>query len=157
IFRGASALVQGCERLVRGGPVLARLAVVGLARSPAVPSLAIAFIAVSIGLGAFALAYRATLLRGAADQAADRVPLAATITAGPDFTSPVQVASIARWRALAGGAVWPVRRTDASYVSGGSSVTVPALGVPAAVLPKMHGWRTSDGSAPRSTLRRRLV
>jgi hypothetical protein len=157
IFRGASALVQGGERLVRRGPVLARLAVVGLARSPAVPSLAIAFIAVSIGLGAFALAYRATLLRGAADQAADRVPLDATITAGPDFTRPVQVASSGRWRALAGGVVWPVRRTDASYVSGGSSVTVPALGVPAAALPTMHGWRTSDGSASMSTLRRRLV
>ena len=157
IFRAASVLLRGGERLARRGPVLTRLAFVGLARSPAAPSLAIAFISVSIGLGGFALAYRATLIRSAADQAANQVPLDATITAGPDFTTPLEVASPARWRALAGGSVSPVRRTEASYVSGGSSVTVPALGVPAAALTKLHGWRASDGSAPIGTLARRLV
>jgi hypothetical protein len=157
VFRGASALLRAGERVARRGPVPARLAFVGLARSPAAPSLAIAFIAVSIGLGAFALAYRATLVRSAADQAADQVPLDATVAAGPDFTTPLQAASSERWRALAGGDVWPVRRTDASYVSGGSSVTVPALGVPAAALQQIHGWRTSDGSASLAVLRRRLV
>jgi hypothetical protein len=157
IFRGASAVLQAGERVARHGPVLSRLAFVSLARSPATASLAIAFIAVSIGLGAFALAYRATLLRSAADQAADRVPLDATITAGADFTPPLQLASAARWHAITGGGVWPVRRTDASYLSGGGSVTVPALGVPAAALTHVHGWRPSDGSAPMPTLHRRLV
>jgi hypothetical protein len=157
VYRGASALLRAGERVARRGPVLARLAFVGLARSPAAPSLAIAFIAVSIGLGAFALSYRATLLRGAADQAADRVPLDATVSAGPDFTTPLEVATAARWRALAGGSVSPVRRTDASYVSGGSSVTVPALGVPASALTSIHGWRASDGSASVAALGRRLV
>jgi hypothetical protein len=157
IFRGAAALLQGGERVARRGPVLTRLAFVGLARSPAMPSLAIAFIAVSIGLGAFALAYRATLLRGAADQAANRVPLDATIAAGPHFTTPLELASAPRWDALARGRSWTVRRTDASYVSGGSSVTVPALGIPAAVLTRIHGWRASDGSAAMTALRSRLV
>ena len=71
-----------------------RLAFVGLARAPTGPSLAIAFIAVSTGLGGFALAYRATLLRSTADQAAARVPLDATVTAGVDFTPPLALAPI---------------------------------------------------------------
>jgi hypothetical protein len=147
VFRGGAIALRSGERLARRGPVMARLAFVGLARAPAAPSLAIAFIAVSIGLGAFALAYRATLVRSASDQAANGVPLDATVSAGPDFTAPLEVAPAARWEAIAQGSVSPVRRTDASYVSGGSSVTVPALGVPSAALARMHGWRSSDGGA----------
>jgi hypothetical protein len=156
VYRGAGLVLRGGERLARRGPVPARLALVGLARSPAAPSLAIAFIAVSTGLGGFALAYRATLLRGTADQAADRVPLDAIVSPGPDFVRPLQLAPVDRWRAIAGGAVVPVRRTEASYVSGGASVTVPALGVPASALGQLHGWRASDASAPLATLARRL-
>jgi hypothetical protein len=156
VFRGASQLMRAGERVARRGPVTTRLAFVGLARSPTGPALAIAFIAVSTGLGGFALAYRATLLRSTADQAAARVPLDATVTAGSDFTPPLALASLGRWRRLAGGAVFPVRRTDASYVSGGGSVTIPALGVPAAAVARMHGWRARDGSAPLATLARRI-
>ncbi len=157
VYRGAAAALRGGERLARRAPVLSRLALVGLARAPAAPSLAIAFIAVSIGLGGFALAYRATLLRGTADQAAARVPLDAIVAPGPDFTPPLQLVSLSRWRSLAGGTVLPVRRTDATYLNGGGTVTVPALGVPAAGLTLMHGWRASDGSAPLPALARRLV
>jgi hypothetical protein len=157
VFRGAAGLLRLSERLARRGPVMTRLALVGLARAPAMPALAIAFIAVSIGLGGFALSYRATLLRGTADQAADRVPLDAIIAPGGDFTRPLQLASLERWHQLTGGSVWPVRRTDASFVSGAASVTVPALGVPAGALERMHGWRASDGTAPLPVLARRLV
>jgi hypothetical protein len=157
VFRVAAAALRGGERLARRGPVLARLAFVGLARAPAAPALAIAFIAVSTGLGGFALAYRATLERGTADQAANQVPLDATVAAGSDFTTPLQVASLARWRALAGGPVMPVRRTEASFVDGGNSVVEPALGVPADALTRLHGWRSGDGSASMATLARRLV
>ena len=69
-FRAAAVVLQGAERMARSGPVLPRLALVNLARSPAVPALVIAFIAVATGLGGFALAYRSTLIRSAADQAA---------------------------------------------------------------------------------------
>ncbi len=157
VFRLASGTLRSAERAARHGPVMVRLALVGLARAPSAPALAAAFLAVSIGLGGFALAYRATLLRGAADQAADRVPLDGLIAPGPDFTRPLDVASLARWQRAQGGMVWPVRRTDATYVSGGSSVTVPALGVPAAALPRIHGWRASDATAPLTTLAQRLV
>ncbi len=134
VFRVASGILRSAERAARRGPVMVRLALVGLARAPTAPALAAAFLAVSIGLGGFALSYRATLLRGAADQAADRVPLDGLIAPGPDFTRPLEVATLADWRGAVGGTVWPVRRTEASYVVGGSTVTVPALGIPAAAL-----------------------
>ena len=131
MFRGAEAALPAGERLARRGPPVVRLALVGLARAPGLPSLAIAFVAVSVGLGGFALAYRATLIRGSADQAADRVPLDATVSPGPNFNAPLAVAPLARWQALARGTVAPVRRTEANYLRGSGTVTVPALGVPA--------------------------
>jgi hypothetical protein len=165
-FRAAGMVLRGAERVARGGPVLTRLAFVNLARSPGVQALAIAFIAVATGLGGFALAYRSTLVRSAADQAADRVPLDALVAPGPDFSTPLEVAPLQRWQALAASAnpardnqdsaVLPVRRTDANYASGGGTVTVPALGVPADGLTRIRGWRESDGSAPLAALARRL-
>jgi hypothetical protein len=155
-FRAAGVVLRGTERVARGGPVLTRLALVNLARSPMMPALAIAFVAVAVGLGGFALGYRSTLIRSAADQAADQVPLDALVSPGPDFTAPLELAPLQRWQALAVGAVLPIRRTDANYTSGGGTVTVPALGVPAAGLIQIHGWRESDGSAPLATLARRL-
>ena len=165
-FRAAGVVLRGAERVARGGPVLTRLAFVNLARSPGVQALAIAFIAVATGLGGFALAYRSTLVRSAADQAADRVPLDALVSPGPDFSTPLEVAPLQRWQALAASAnpasanqdsaVLPVRRTDANYASGGGTVTVPALGVPADGLTLIRGWRESDGSAPLAALARRL-
>src|SRR6185437_14708869 len=155
-FRAAGLVLQGAERVARRGPVLPRLALVNLARSPAVPALVIAFIAVATGLGGFALAYRSTLIRSAADQAADRVPLDVRISPGPDFRTPLEVAPLQRWQVLASGAVLPIRRTEANYTSGGETVTVPALGIPADGLTHIHGWRESDGSAPLTALARRL-
>jgi len=155
-FRAAGVVLRVAERVARGGPVLPRLALVNLARSPGVTALAIAFIAVATGLGGFALAYRSTLIRSAADQAADQVPLDVLVSPGPDFNTPLEVAPLQRWQALASGAVLPVRRTDANYTTGGGTVTVPALGIPADGLTGIHGWRESDGSAPLATLARRL-
>ena len=66
------------------------------------------------------------------------------------------MAPLQRWQALASGAVLPVRRTDANYTTGGGTVTVTALGIPADGLTGIHGWRESDGSASLATLARRL-
>jgi hypothetical protein len=150
------ALMAG-ERAARHGPVAVRVAFVGLARRPALPSLWVAFVAVAIGLGGFALSYRATLERSASDQAAAAVPLDALVSPGPSFTNPLTLAPQSRWNALARGHAWPVRRTQATFVSGDASVTVTALGVPAAALPRIHGWRAADASAPLQTLATRLV
>jgi hypothetical protein len=156
VLRMAGVLLRGAERATRRGPVGVRLALVGAARAPRPVAGAIAFLAVCTGLGGFALAYRTTLTGAAADQAADRVPLDVTVTAGPSFVTPLQVASAARWHALSGGAVLPIRRTEASAPRGAGFATVPALGVPASRLTLIHGWRNADGSAPLGTLARRL-
>lgn len=157
LVRGVSLGLRVGERLARGAPPLARVAALGLARGPGLASVAVAFIAISVGLGGFALSYRATLERSASDQAADRVPLDGLVAPGADFVTPLQLASLSYWRTLAGGTVLPVRRTDATYLDGGQTVTEPALGVPASGLRLMHGWRSSDAAAPLSTLARRLV
>jgi hypothetical protein len=159
IYRATAAALPYGERLARRGPLLVRLSFVDLARDPGPAALAVSFIAVSIGLGGFALSYRATLVRGAADEAANAVPLDAIVSAGADFATPLEVASLPQWRALAGpaGKVWPVRRTDASYLSGYGATTVPALGVPAAAIAQLRGWRESDGPAPLNELAQRLT
>jgi hypothetical protein len=155
-FRLAGAGLRGAERVARGGPVLPRLALVDLARSPGVPALAIAFIAVATGLGGFALSYRSTLIRSAADQAANSVPLDVLVGPAPDFTTPLELAPLQRWQALASGTVLPVRRTYAAYTADGMTVPVAALGISATGLAAIHGWRDSDGSAPLATLAQRL-
>jgi hypothetical protein len=157
VARAGARLLRTGERLARAGPATARLAFVGLARAPLVPSLAIAFLTVGTAIGGFALAYRATLLRGAADQAADRVPLDALVAASPDFIRPLEVASLTRWRALAGGPAFEVRRTDATYVAGAASATIPALGVPAGALRQLHGWRPGDASMSLEQMSRALA
>ena len=103
-FRAAAVVLQGAERMARSGPVLPRLALVNLARSPAVPALVIAFIAVATGLGGFALAYRSTLIRSAADQAAERRPARRSRLAGAGFQHPARGGSAS---ALAGARVRP--------------------------------------------------
>ena len=78
------------------------------------------------------------------------------MTPGPNFITPLQLAPLQRWQALASGTVLPVSETDANYTSGGGTVTVPALGIPAGGLTLIHGWRNSDGSAPLAVLARYL-
>ena len=83
-------------------------------------------------------------------------PARRTGLAGAGFQHPAGVGSAAALAGARGRPVLPIRRTDANYTSGGGTVTVPALGVPAAGLIQIHGWRESDGSAPLTALARRL-
>ena len=96
------------------------------------------------------------MIRGTADQAANRVPLDGLVAPGPNFVTPLELAPLDRWQTLSHGTVFPVRRTQATYLGGAASVTVPMLGVPAAALASIHGWRTGDGSASLSVLAKRL-
>jgi hypothetical protein len=157
LFRLTGRILRAGDGLARrSGSVTVRLALVSLARSGGPAAAAIAFMAVSTALAGFALSFRATLIRGTADQAANRVPLDARVAAGPDFATPLELAPLHRWRQLGRGAVFPVRRTQATYLSGAASVTVPMLGVPAAGLAAIHGWRGGDGSAALSVMSKRL-
>jgi hypothetical protein len=157
LFRFTGLILRAGDGLARrSGSVTVRLALMSLARSGGPAAAAIAFMAVSTALAGFALSFRATLIRGTADQAANRVPRDALVSPGADFVTPLEVAPLGRWQTLSDGAVSPVRRTEATYLGGAASVTVPMLGVPAAGLTTIHGWRTGDGSAPLSVLAKRL-
>ena len=64
--------MRAAERLTRRSRISLRLAMLALARAPARTVASCAFLAVALGLALFAAAYRATLERGASDQAALR-------------------------------------------------------------------------------------
>ncbi len=110
----------------------AGLALLELARDPGPAVVAIAGIAVAVGLGGFAVAYRATLERSRSDQATQRVPLAATVIPGRSSRSPLSVRPQAFWEHLPGvTAVLPVVRRSANWVVGPDTEPVTLLGLPA--------------------------
>ena len=99
----------------------------------------------------FALSYRATLAASSTERAAYAVPLDYTLTTGRRSIARSDVASLARYRALAPGVgAWPVLRqvAEAAGTRGDGPLTPTVLGVPAAALPLIHGWR-SDFSSDR--------
>ena len=134
-----------------------RLAALGLARAPAGPALTVAVVAISCALACFAAAYGATLHHGDRDQAAYRVPLDVTVGQSAQFATPLGLAPLGRWRALAGGGrALPVQRTSAAVPRGAARVTLPLLALPASGLAALRGWRADAASAPRAVLARRL-
>ena len=154
-----SASRQHCSVRVsgvaRGGPVRTRLALVGLARAPALPSLAIAFVAVSVGLGGFALAYRATLIRGAADRLPTRSHSTRRSSPGRRLQHSARTRAAlalagARGRARCCRYAAPRRTTRADRRHGHGPGARRPRGAGFALI---HGWRTSDGSAPLSSAR----
>jgi len=129
------------ERLVRRRSVPARLAFLSLARNPGHAGVAAAFLVVSLGLTLFAETYRATLVRGQADQAAFALPADYVLRETP--TSPVRVTDVATPAALAEvgtQAVRVIRRSGSiSGLNTGRGVNV--LGLPASEVPEIDGWR----------------
>jgi hypothetical protein len=133
-------LVRLAERAGRGASAAPRLALLALARGRARTSATAAFLAVSIGLAAFAAVYGATLSEGDRDQAAFQVPLDFTASQGTSLTRPLDAAPLARWRAVAPGAVaLPVLRLPAAVVlRNGSFVSPDLIGLPATGLSALH-------------------
>ena len=144
------------ERAARRSIVPLRLASVSLARNPGRSAIAVSFLVVSIGLAAFAAAYRSTLTRNQADEAAYTVPLTATLQ--EDFTQgkyPLDAAPLAAYSKLGPGArAYPVTRVLGD-ASGGGQLGTTILGVPAAAFSKLH-WRSDFSSTSVSTLASRL-
>jgi len=145
-------------RVVRGGPSSLLLALLTLYRAPRRTAGVVGFLAVSTGLAAFALSYRATLARSSAETAAYQVPLDYTLDAGQALLSPTDVASLGRYRSLASGVrTWPVLRQTAEVAGSGTTPATPDLiGVPAGAFPLLHGWRSDYSSDSPATLGRLL-
>jgi hypothetical protein len=145
------------ERLTRGRSLSLRLGVLALARAPSRTVVSCAFIAVALGLALFAAAYRATLARGASDQAAFQVPLDYTVTEGNKLVLPLDAAPLAAYAAAAGGRAYPVVRVAATTPGAGAAVLSPTvLGLPAAAIRQLH-WRSDYSSLSRDEIARKLT
>jgi len=144
------------ERFTRRRSLSLRLGVLALARAPSRTVVSCAFIAVALGLALFAAAYRATLARGAADQAAFSVPLDYTVTEGSKLVLPLDAAPLHAYSRTAPGArAYPVVRVAATTPGVGAAVLSPTvLGLPADAIRHLR-WR-SDFSplSPREIARR---
>ncbi|MFL5844026.1 MAG: hypothetical protein ACJ762_04965, partial [Solirubrobacteraceae bacterium] len=148
------ALLRMVARVVPARRPAVRLGLLELARRPGPASIAAAGLVVSLGLCGFAFAYRSTLDRSRADQADQRVPLAATVLPGPDFRSPLAARAPAVWARLAGAAAAvPVLRRDANVLAGPTRDPVELVALPAGALAGLRAWRAGSG---RSALAGRL-
>jgi len=145
-------------RLSRRSPTALRLALLALGRAPTRTTLAGAFLVVSIGLALFAATYRATLERGARDEAGFAVPLDVTLNEGVRLVQPLDAASIGDYEHLAPNVrADPVLRRSADVPGQGTSAQgVTVLGIPPHGLEHMY-WRSDFARMSRSTLARALM
>ena len=153
--RLAPPLLRLAARALPHRALTARTAVQGPVRRPVRAATTVAVLAATVGAVVFATGYRATLQRGAEDQAAYAVPTTAVLRTGPDLARPVDVATGPAVAALGQGVQsYPVLRTDARSLSGAETAPVQMLGVDPAALPAMARWRDdySDRSRARSPL-----
>jgi ABC-type antimicrobial peptide transport system permease subunit len=149
--------MRGIERLTRRRSLALRLGALALARAPSRTVVTCAFVAVALGLALFAAAYRATLARGASDQAAFQVPLDYTVGESSKLVQPLDAAPLSAYaRTQPGTDAYPIVRVAATTPGEGTAVLSPTvLGVPAAAIRQMH-WRSDFSSLSRSEIAKRL-
>jgi hypothetical protein len=146
------------ERLSRHRSVSFRLAVLALARAPSRTVVSCAFVAVALGLALFAASYRATLARGAADQAAFEVPLDFRVSEGSRLVLPVDAAPLSGYEQLGRDVrAYPVVRLSATTPGRGSSVLSPTvLGLPTEAVRQLR-WRSDFSSQSPRTIAGRIA
>jgi hypothetical protein len=137
-------LLRLLEWTGRRAPAPVRLALLSLARAPGRVLLSVVFFVLSVGVALFAIAYRATLVRGEQEQARYAVPAPFVLQENLGQLVTVQQAATLQQYASV-GQVTPVLR-DSGYVSGGPGRDFTLVALPARTLPAIGGWR-SDFSA----------
>jgi hypothetical protein len=135
----------------RRGPPTLRLALLSLARSPGPVLLSVVFFVLSVGVALFAIAYRATLVRGQTEQARYAVPAPFILQEDLGKLVTVQEALPAK---LAGAT--PVLR-DQGYITAGRGRDFTLLALPAAELPRVDGWRSDFSPLSPSALGRLIA
>ena len=151
LARALSPMMRALERLARRGGISFRLAALSLARRSGTATVATAFLAVSLGLAAFAATYRETLDRGRDDQARYAAPTEVLVRERLDpsgLVAPLEAAPLERYAAVAAGDAHAlaVRRTHAS-VARGPSLTLLALPAGRKTAPRLDGWRADFARA----------
>jgi hypothetical protein len=141
------------ERASRRGPIGLRIALLALARAPVRTAFAVAFLVVSVGLALFAATYRATLERGASDEAGFAVPLDETLSEGSRLVLPLDAASLRGYDRLGPHVrAYVVLRRSADVPGAGTSAqAITVLGVPSTALQQMY-WRSDFSTQSHSHL-----
>jgi hypothetical protein len=155
----AAAGPMGAARVPRRA-VAARLGISAVTARPLRPVATAAMLAAAVAATVFAASYRATLDRGAADQAAFAVPLDARVRVGDSLQRPLDVAPPAAYAAAAGtgGAAYGVLRLAGSVRTAPTeSAAVQVIGVPRAVLPRIARWPVVTGDRSSATVARRIA
>jgi hypothetical protein len=152
-------VVRGSQRLVPRAAVAVRLGLSAVTGRPLRPAATAALLTAAVATSVFAGAYRATLERGAVDQAAYAVPLDARLKTGVDLDRPYDVAPPAALRAdLPGVRSYPVLRATATQrVQGSLGTPVPLVGVDPAALPAVAHWTDTVGGGDPTALARSLA
>lgn len=143
--------LRALGRAARRGPIALRLAAASLARNPGHAAIAATFLVASLGLALFAVAYRGTLLRGQADEAAYAVP--ASFVLSEDLAQLIPVLHAAP------PSGYPIPPTSVLRLTGNvpSSAPFTFLGIPAITVAHVGGWRADFASFSRGELARRLA
>jgi hypothetical protein len=136
-----------------------RLALAGAGRRPLRAAATVAVLAATSASVVFAIGYRSTLDRGAADQAAFSVPMTGRLSTGPALDRPADLVAEGAIRSLGSGATsYPVLRGVASLtLNGADSFPVELVGVAPSALPRMAHWRADYSDATPATLQQRLT
>ncbi|HWX10116.1 MAG TPA: FtsX-like permease family protein, partial [Gaiellaceae bacterium] len=155
----AARLLEPLLRLLewtgRRAPAPVRLALLSLARSPGRVLLSVVFFVLSVGVAFFAIAYRATLVRGEHEQARYAVPAPFVLQESLERLVSVQAAATPQQYATL-GRVTPVLR-DSGYVSGGPGRDFTLVALPAGALATIGGWRPDFSAQSRPELARLLA
>jgi hypothetical protein len=140
-------VVRGGERLVPRRSVAARLGLAAVTGRPLRPAATAALLTAAVATSVFAGAYRATLDRGATDQAAFAVPLDARVQTGPSLVRPYDAAAPSTLAStLPGVTARPVLRVTATRrVASDRGAAVQFVGLPPATLPEMAAWADTTG------------
>jgi hypothetical protein len=144
-------LLRVLEWSGRRGPPSLRLALLSLARAPGRVLLSVVFFVLSVGVAVFAIAYRATLVRGEAEQARYAVP--APYILQENLEKLVTVQQVVP-RTLAGAT--PVLR-DQGYVTAGRGRDFTLLALPASSLARIGGWRSDFSTKSPGALARAIA
>jgi hypothetical protein len=153
-------LARWAQHRVPRRAVAARLGISAVTARPLRPVATAAMLVAAVAATVFAASYRATLDRGAADQAAFAVPLDARVRVGDSLQRPLDVAPPAAFAAAAGtgGAAYGVLRLAGSVRTAPTeSAAVQVIGVPRAVLPRIARWPVVTGDRSSATVARRIA
>lgn len=144
------------ERVARRGPFGLRLALLSAARNPVQAAAATTFLAVALGSALFSLNYRATLADQAEDAAAYQTGARWRIIERGDQGTP-DVTPLTRYARPTQEQPTPVLRLTGTIEEAGApseATTVQVLGVPAASLDRLGGWRADFSSLDRHEIAR---